>query len=60
MADKNDKDSWSNLFKEIFTFELVLAMIDWIGGAAKMIYRIVIIGFLLLGAIAVIWEKFFK
>ena len=61
MSDKDNREnSWSKLFKEIFIFELIFAIIDWICGAAKFIYRIVIIGFLLFGTMAVIWEKFFK
>lgn len=55
MSDKKDTDkSWLTLIKEIFVFELIFFVIDWIFGILRSgltILRIIVLIMVILGAL---------
>lgn len=55
MSDKKDTDkSWLALIKEIFVFELIFFVIDWIFGILRSgltILRIIVLIMVILGAL---------
>ena len=57
MSDKKDNDKgWLAFIKEIFVFELIMALIDWVFGileSVTTILRIIFLILLIIGAAAV-------